>query len=700
MKIATLATMPNLRLAWKRLSTGANGPYKQYFRPTYAAYELAVEDHLKDLRRRLVGKTWKPSSPERVYVPKPSGLQRPMALLTIEDQVVLQALANVLSRKLESRRRPHMLKRVFSNVLQRPDSIFFLREWKTTYGAFRSAVEKRFRSGDRWILEFDLAAFYDTISHELLLRTAFPKAHDSEDIACMAKWLSMWTSGDPAHSKGHGLPQGPIASDFLAEVFLLPLDEQMSRDGYLRYVDDIRLMAKSESELRRLAITLEVACRERGLIPQSEKYAIRRATSVRDAVGAMPSIADPVDEDPDPRLSESRAKTLLGPAVGGKPLRVLDKTRLRYVLFRAAPSKHVSRLVRLLLPRHPEHVDAFVKYLEGCRTGGWLSSIAVDVIDSSPYEYVRGRMWLLLSTHVAYLARKDAQGCAALSKRAKGVLRDANASPVLHWGAGMFVCRLEAQTGADCSRSARFVRSVHARALLADALPESCFAASRVGGLWLRSGDLEVGLAMTTALLFRRKGLADVGMKARDLRPTAVAQTARALGLTRGRVPKQDLVGEVVARRFRVKSSGQWMRVLAKEYRHALGLLSRAESVFLSARSDWLVSMNAFNQVVFNRLQTHLQKKGLPGADSLVKPNGDLRDFGAILDPAGVFAKAHPNIATPFFAVNRRRNRLPGAHPYERKGGARNRYLGAQERNRFVRELRDAYEEIVTLVGP
>jgi len=61
----------------------------------------------------------------------------------------------------------------------------------------------------------------------------------------------------------------------------------------MRYVDDVRLFGSSEDEVRKDLIELESHCRERGLIPQTGKFAIKRAQNVQDAMGMLPSISDP-----------------------------------------------------------------------------------------------------------------------------------------------------------------------------------------------------------------------------------------------------------------------------------------------------------------------------------------------------------------------------------------------------------------------
>ena len=256
MPLASIWSRDNLLLAWRRITTGRNLAYKKYFRPLYYAYEIALDDNLKDLHTRLRGGSFRPQQPTRIYMPKPSGLQRPLTLLPIEDQIVLQAVANLFAEKLSARRRKLEHKSVFSNIVQRPvGSIFFLQDWRVSYSLFQERIEQYFSTGFRWIAHFDLAAYYDTICHDMLLRTAFPRSTDGNRDHIL-NCLKVWSAEQPASCRGHCIPQGPIGSNFLAECFLLPVDEslQKQRLRYIRYVDDIRLFGKSENQLRAAAI--------------------------------------------------------------------------------------------------------------------------------------------------------------------------------------------------------------------------------------------------------------------------------------------------------------------------------------------------------------------------------------------------------------------------------------------------------------
>src|SRR5687767_11175333 len=90
----------NLRLAWDRISTGVNYQHKRYFRHIYPAYSIALDGNLTDLSHRLRHRSYAPQLPTRVFLPKASGLQRPLTLLCVEDQVVLQAIANLMSKRI------------------------------------------------------------------------------------------------------------------------------------------------------------------------------------------------------------------------------------------------------------------------------------------------------------------------------------------------------------------------------------------------------------------------------------------------------------------------------------------------------------------------------------------------------------------------------------------------------------------------
>jgi hypothetical protein len=149
----TFASERNLTLAWGRITTGLNHQHKRYFRHIYAAYSTALRQNLADLSRRLRLGSYAPQEPTRLFLPKASGLQRPLTLLCVEDQIVLQAVANIFAARVLMVRRSLELKAVYSNVLTaKQDSIFFLRDWRDTYEAFTKRIRDLYRKGFRWVV--------------------------------------------------------------------------------------------------------------------------------------------------------------------------------------------------------------------------------------------------------------------------------------------------------------------------------------------------------------------------------------------------------------------------------------------------------------------------------------------------------------------------------------------------------------------
>jgi hypothetical protein len=686
-----LVSIENLTLAWKRVTTASNFAYKKFFRQLFYIYELASDTNIRDLHNRLIGGSFEAASPERVYVPKASGLQRGITLLTVEDQIVFQALTNVFAKTIRIQREKVIGKSVFSNQpTLASNSIFFLQNWRIGYRAYLDRIEKWFDDGFRWVAHFDLAAFYDTISHELLFRTAFPKLKTTNGKIAICEWLQKWSTPRASWPLQHGIPQGPIASDFLAEVFLLPLDDRMGRKHrYVRYVDDIRLFGKNQLEVQAAVRDLEILCRDRGLIPQGKKFAITQASSLREALGSLPSI--PAAEGPSAEsvaLSAVRGEQLFDSAINGKPKRIQDKSRARFVLFRAPPSSKLRAKVLKLMPRHPEHVDAFVQFLRQFRRSPRLINACVCYLKATPYRYVRGELFQLLAPLVS---RSE---CKQILDMAVAIAREPDAGVSSKWGAMVLLCRAE-EFGLGHYSRFLFAQSGIVQALAISSVPPATLFSAK-GKTLLEGKAVEPGLAFCEQLVVHQQTLAGLGVKESAL-STQVRNVLFELGIIPGKPTGVDPMAELISRRYEIVNEAVWRALLGVEYLHALQQFTQAEKLFDMGRSQWLNYQNSFNHAVFLALQFHLNRLGLPGACKTKNKYGQLVKFGVLVDPGQPFAIAHPLIAGAFRAANGRRNKLPSSHPYDEKTGMRNRVLSRQEQGSLAIRLAGAYLEIVKL---
>ena len=204
--------------------------------------------------------------------------------------------------------------------------------------------------------DFDLVSCYELIDHSLLRAQLQARVRNHDLLDLLLRCLSVWTTNASGRHLRHGIPQGPEASAFFAECLLMRFDALKFRNvKYLRYVDDIRLMAKAEIPLRRALLKLDLQSKDLGLVPQAQKISVRQASSLNDVLKSIPSgLAS----------SESlghtlRQRDLLSTFRASLQKRngkweVIDDTRFKYALLRLNPRRDVLRRIAPLLVQRPD----------------------------------------------------------------------------------------------------------------------------------------------------------------------------------------------------------------------------------------------------------------------------------------------------------------------------------------------------------
>ncbi len=349
-----MCSLDNLKRAYRWTQSNPDAAYKGYFRDAYMAYAASSDSNLRRLRKHLIRRAYDPGHASKVYLPKPSGILRPYTLLTVNDQIVYQACVNIIAEKLKARVRSRYLKTTFGHLYAGKSSRFFYLKWQAGYKAYSDAVVGDVKRGFRFVANFDLAAFYDSIDHNVLKHHLKQLKVDDDLIefllVCLRTWTSStWTNLSNIIYHGHGIPQGPLASGLLAEVVLKHIDDRGSRAGgtkYLRYVDDIKILAKSENVLRQRLVALDLASKEIGLFPQSAKVNIRKVTDPLEEIKSVSRPAEP-SVVPAPNQPKIRARVLELTRRGRvKPENPTDSTRFKFLLARVEP--HHSLNVRLM----------------------------------------------------------------------------------------------------------------------------------------------------------------------------------------------------------------------------------------------------------------------------------------------------------------------------------------------------------------
>jgi retron-type reverse transcriptase len=296
----------NLNRAWQWTRTNPDAEYKNYFRHIYKAYSLAADEKIEDLHKRLKNETYKALHATKIYLPKKSGILRPYTLLSIEDQILYQALANIVAEKLYPKVKGGYLSTVFGHLYAGKRSLFFYKKWQECYKAYAQSLEDAYDAGYEYAASFDLTACYDSIDHSVLSHFLGDVGLEKEFIAYFCQKLKHWSAS--SHEKpiyqGHGIPQGPQPSGIVSECVLRYFDQHMKnhrKTKYFRYVDDIRLLAKSEPDLRRLLIDLDMVSKSIGLFPQTSKIDIHKIQNIHDEIKNISNPPEVVvrQEEPD-----------------------------------------------------------------------------------------------------------------------------------------------------------------------------------------------------------------------------------------------------------------------------------------------------------------------------------------------------------------------------------------------------------------
>lgn len=236
----------NLAQAWDRVRSNAGAGGVDGV--SVSTFTRKAEEHLAHLHADLRSRTYRPQPVRRVYIPKSGGGKRPLGIPTVRDRIVQQALVQVLAPIFEAKfsKRSHGF-----------------RPGRGCESAL-AVVEQAIRHGYAWVVDADVRAFFDSVSHEKLLGLLNEEVADGTVLRMIRRILQAGVI-EPGVSEQEptelGTPQGGPLSPLLANVYLHQLDERMVAAGHglVRYADDFIIFAKSEAEAQdALALAREV----------------------------------------------------------------------------------------------------------------------------------------------------------------------------------------------------------------------------------------------------------------------------------------------------------------------------------------------------------------------------------------------------------------------------------------------------------
>jgi len=195
--------------------------------------------HGAEMRAKLVTGRWTPSPVRRVEIPKPNGGKRLLGIPTVMDRLVQQALLQVLQPIFAPR---------FS------ESSYGFRPGRSAHDAVRAA-QGYVREGKDWVVDLDIARFFDVVNHDILMRRVAEVIRDKRVLRLIGRYprAGVLTEGVVMRS-AEGTPQGGPLSPLLANIHLDALDRELETRGlrFCRYADDCNIYVGSEAAAKRV----------------------------------------------------------------------------------------------------------------------------------------------------------------------------------------------------------------------------------------------------------------------------------------------------------------------------------------------------------------------------------------------------------------------------------------------------------------
>jgi group II intron reverse transcriptase/maturase len=244
----------------KHAAPGADGV-------TWRDYEQDLKANLEDLHARIHRGAYRPLPSRRVYIEKPDGRQRPLAVAALEDKIVQRATAAVL------------------NAIYEEDFLGFSYGFRPGRGAHDAldalvvAIESR---KVNFILDADIRSFFDTVSQDWLIRFVEHRIGDKRIIRLIRKWLRAGVLEDGVVKVSEmGTAQGAVISPLLANIYLhyvldLWAERWRRREAtgdmiIVRYADDFIVGFEHEADAQRFLDAMRERLQEFALSLHPEK---------------------------------------------------------------------------------------------------------------------------------------------------------------------------------------------------------------------------------------------------------------------------------------------------------------------------------------------------------------------------------------------------------------------------------------------
>lgn len=231
-----LCNLQRLRMGWERVKRGnphSNGADEV----TVADFAENADGRLANLQEELVSRTYRCLPLVRIDVPKEDSESRPLGICAVRDRVVMTAALDLLEPLFE----PQFSQYSFAF---RPR-----RNARQAVQLAKSFVEE----GYTWVIKSDIRKCFESLDHGRLRRVLRRYIQDGDMLSLLDQWIAPEVlQFETLFPTVEGVEQGMPVAPLMANLYLHALDRFLESADvkFLRYADDILILAESECEAR------------------------------------------------------------------------------------------------------------------------------------------------------------------------------------------------------------------------------------------------------------------------------------------------------------------------------------------------------------------------------------------------------------------------------------------------------------------
>jgi RNA-directed DNA polymerase len=211
------------------------------------------------LHEQLRDDLYQPLAVRRTWIPKPgSSEKRPLGIPTVRERVVQTALV-------------HVIEPIFDHTFH--ERSYGFRKGRGCHHALER-VEELLAAGKTYVVDADLKSYFDTIPKNRLMEMVASKISDRRILKLIEMYLQQEIMEElRSWTPEAGVPQGAVLSPLLANIYLNPLDHEMSEAGFemVRYADDFVVLCSTAEEAAEALEVIQQWVSEAGLTLHPDK---------------------------------------------------------------------------------------------------------------------------------------------------------------------------------------------------------------------------------------------------------------------------------------------------------------------------------------------------------------------------------------------------------------------------------------------